>query len=286
VLAPFSQLLAEARRRRAALGAFTAYNLETAAGVLPAAEALGCGVVLLVSPQSFAAPGGRLLVAALVAAAESAGARACVQLDHSRELAPIQAAFALGAGAALADGSRLPLAENAALVRAAARGGEVEAELGGIEGEEDVATAAAGGALTDPEEAAWLVAHAPVSCLAVSIGNVHGVYRDPPRLDWQRLEEIRRRVSVPLALHGASGLPDEDVRRAIELGVAKVNVNTELRVRYLDVTAERLDAARDGARVLELNLAQAAAIEEIVAAKLEVLGPGGAGAQSPRPGAP
>jgi fructose/tagatose bisphosphate aldolase len=118
VLARLSELLPEAREGGAAVGAFTCYNLETAAGVLQAAEARRCGVVLLVSPQSFSAPGGRLLLAALVAAAARSETRACVELDHVREAGPIEAAFELGAVAVLADGSRLPLAENADFVHA------------------------------------------------------------------------------------------------------------------------------------------------------------------------
>jgi tagatose 1,6-diphosphate aldolase GatY/KbaY len=99
---------------------------------------------------------------------------------------------------------------------------------------------------------------------------VHGIYDKPPTLDWPRLDEIRRRVSIPLSLHGASGLSDDDLRQAIGLGVAKINVNTELRARYVEVTAERVGSVRDGARVLELNLAQAEAVAEVVSAKLEV----------------
>jgi tagatose 1,6-diphosphate aldolase GatY/KbaY len=273
VLARFSELLARARSSDSAVGAFTCYNLETAVGVLRAAEARRCGVVLLVSEKSFLAPGGQLLLVALVAAAARSDAPVCIQLDHVRELGPIAAVFELGAGAVMADGSRLGLEANAEFVRTAARGGEVEAELGGIEGDEDVATAVAAGALTDPEEAAWLADRAQAVCLAVSIGNVHGAYRDPPALDWARLEEIRRRVSIPLSLHGASGLPDDDLRRAIGLGISKINVNTELRACYLDVTAERVEGVREGARVLELNLAQAEAVADVVTAKLDIYNP-------------
>ena len=183
MLVPFSQLLEEAASRGAAVGAFTCYNLETAAGVLRAAAERRCGVVLLVSKQSFTAPDGPLLVSALVAAAASAPVRACVQLDHVRELEPIETAFRLGVGAAMAGGSKLPLEGNADYVRAAARSGEVEAELGGIEGDEDVATAAATGALTEPDEAAWFAERSGAVCLAVSIGNVHGAYRHPPATD-------------------------------------------------------------------------------------------------------
>lgn len=259
---PFSELLAEALERGHAVGAFTCYNLETAAGVIEAAEAEGRGVILLVSKQSF----GDLLTSALLAVAERARIPACVQLDHVADLALIEKAFELGAGAAMVD------AEDADLARAAATMGEVEVELGGIEGDEDVATAVAAGALTEPDEAARFVEETGAACFAVSIGNVHGTYREPPALDWERLEAIRERVPIPLSLHGASGLSDDDVRTAVSLGIAKVNVNTELRERYLKATEARLSDVRDGARLLELNRAQTAAVAEVVAEKLAVLG--------------
>jgi tagatose 1,6-diphosphate aldolase GatY/KbaY len=274
--ARFSELLDEAASRDSAVGAFTCYNLETAIGVLRAAEERSSGVILLVSEKSFCGPGGELLVAGLVACAERAATPACVQLDHVADLATIAAAFGLGAGAVLADGSKLPLDGNVALVRdaveAASRsGGEVEAELGGIEGDEDVAAAVAAGALTDPDEAARFADRTGAACLAVSIGNVHGVYRDPPELDWPRLGAIRAAAPIPLSLHGASGLADADLAQAIRLGVRKVNVNTELRERYLAVTAERLESLRLGARVLDLNAAQTEAVAEAARAKLSAL---------------
>jgi fructose/tagatose bisphosphate aldolase len=102
---------------------------------------------------------------------------------------------------------------------------------------------------------------------------VHGTYREPPQLDWARLAAIRSAADVPLSLHGASGLSDDDVRRAVALGVAKVNLNTELREVYLRATVERLGAAHAGWNVLDVNRAQADAVAEAVAAKLEVLGP-------------
>lgn len=272
--ARFSELLADAASRGAAVGAFTCYNLETALGVLAAAEARQRGVVLLVAERSFSGPGGRTLLAALAAAAERSPTPACVQLDHVSDLTLIEAAFELGAGAVMADGSKLSFAENVELVRAAlaagrSHDGEVEAELGGIAGDEDVAAAVAAGALTDPDEAAAFAEQTGAACLAVSIGNVHGRYRESPALDWARLRAIRERVGIPLSLHGSSGLPDAELARAITLGITKVNVNTELRERYLEVTAEQLPAASDGARVLELNRAQVEAIAELAGAKLD-----------------
>jgi tagatose 1,6-diphosphate aldolase GatY/KbaY len=278
VLTPFRELLDERRTRGAAVGAFTCYDVTTATGVLRAAEARGLPVVLLVSDASFRAHDGRLLVAGLLAVAGAARVPACVQLDHATDAGVLAGALAAGLGAVMADGSKLPTKENAAFVRAVradaeAAGAGVEAELGHIEGGEDVAAAAAAGALTDPEEAADFVAATGVDCLAVSIGNVHGTYAAPPALDWDRLARIRERVGdVPLSLHGASGLPDGDVRRAIELGICKVNVNTEIRSRYLEELGERLPAALDGLRLLELQEAVVAAVAEAAGAKLDLFG--------------
>ena len=129
-----------------------------------------------------------------------------------------------------------------------------------------MATAVAAGALTDPAQAADFVDLSGADCLAVSIGNVHGTYRDPPALDWDRLEAIRSSVSVPLSLHGASGVPDAMVRRSIATGVA--NVNTELRTAYLDATGETLPSVLAGSRLNALHAAQSVAVERVVAAKL------------------
>jgi tagatose 1,6-diphosphate aldolase GatY/KbaY len=275
MLSPFRELLDERRARGAALGAFTCYDVTTALAVVRAAEARDVPAILLVSEASFRSPSGPLLVAALRAVADKAPVAMCVQLDHCDDDDLVAAALAAGAGAVMADGSRLPLEANrdlVAAVRARAGPAGIEAELGHVEGGEDVAAAAEAGALTDPDEAAAFAATTGIECLAVSIGNVHGRYASPPRLDWSRLAAIRERVGeLPLSLHGASGLPDDDVRRAIELGVCKVNVNTELRARYLDELARRLPAALEGLRVLELQESLVAGIAETVAAKLDVL---------------
>jgi fructose/tagatose bisphosphate aldolase len=177
----------------------------------------------------------------------------------------------------LTDGSRLPIEENAALVRravdAAPAGVGVEAELGHIEGGEDVAAAAAAGALTDPDEAAEFAARTEADCLAVSIGNAHGTYVATPQLDWQRLERIRESVGeLPLSLHGASGLPAEDLRRAVRLGICKVNVNTELRRCYLGEVSARLPDVLPGLRLLELQDALVAAVAEAAGETLDLLG--------------
>jgi tagatose 1,6-diphosphate aldolase GatY/KbaY len=277
VRAPFNELLGAADRH--AVGAFTCYDLEVTAAVLGAAAAAGRGVILLLGNASFTAPDGPLLLAALTAAVDASPARACVQLDHCDDLAVIEAALARGAGAVMADGSALPFDENVAFVRraaelAAAAGAGVECELGGIAGDEDVTEAVAAGALTEPAQAVELVAATGADCLAVSIGNVHGDYRHPPALDWPRLAAIRAQLAVPLSLHGASGLPAAMLAQAIAAGIAKVNVNTELRRAYLAATGEALPGALAKANVAALHAAQTAAVRGLVAEKLAALDPG------------
>ena len=269
MLVPFAELVAVRRL----LGAFTCYDLETARGVLTAAEDAATGVVLLVSASAFAARGGDQLAAGLVAAARRSGARACVQLDHVDDLDAIADAFEVGCGAVMADGSRLPLDDNVALATAAGRiardaGGSIEVELGHVSGDEDRSAAASNGWLTDPAEVEDFVRRTQAACLAVSIGNVHGEYRAPPVLDWDRLEAIRAATDVALSLHGASGVRDENLRRAVALGITKVNVNTDLRQAYLDATAGELPRVRDGLRLLELHERQAEAVRAVVAEKL------------------
>jgi ketose-bisphosphate aldolase len=267
------ELLADARQHSAAVGAFTVYNLEAATGVLRAAERRSRGVILLISSQAFASPIGPALVTAMRALAERTRVPCCLQLDHESDLGRIEAALNAGCTAVMADGSHLRFEENVAFVRAAVElaaryGAAVEAELGHVAGEEEIAAAAARGALTEPDKASEYVRRTSAACLAVSIGNIHGRYSKPPRLDWARLEAVREAVSVALALHGASGIPDRDIRRAVRAGIAKINVNTELRDRVFDVLSERTGALRDGARLLVLTEQLAEAVERVVAAKL------------------
>jgi ketose-bisphosphate aldolase len=273
MLASLPNLLREAATHDAAIGAFTSYDLETATAVLGAAQRTRVPVILLISREAFAGPDGRHLLAALVGVAQAADVPCCVELDHVADLELMERALDLGCGAVMADGSRLGFDQNRELVGRAVElagryGAHVEAELGHVAGGEDVAAAAQVGKLTDPDEAARLASETGASCLAVSIGNVHGAYAQPPRLDWARLEEVRSRTTVPLSLHGASGIPDADVRRAISLGVSKVNVNTELREAYLTASERHLSAVRKGARLLELHARQREAVEAVAAVKL------------------
>jgi ketose-bisphosphate aldolase len=158
-------------------------------------------------------------------------------LDHARRAEECIAAVDAGFASVMIDGSALPLDENIALTHqvvayAHPRGVFVEGELGRIGGrEDDIAVAAA--ALVRVEEVTRFVEETGVDALAIGIGNAHGFYRAEPQLDFDRLAEVRRVASVPLVLHGGTGIPDEDLRRVIQLGMRKVNIGTLLHYTYV-----------------------------------------------------
>jgi tagatose 1,6-diphosphate aldolase GatY/KbaY len=272
----FGAVLVEAAEAGRAVGAFTCYDLLGFEAVVRAAQARAAPAIVLVGPASVAARGGERLLAAFRAAAGQARVQILVQLDHAADRELIDRAAAAGVDAVMADGSRMPYEENLAFSTAVAQelrplGIAVEAELGRVEGDEDLAAQAAGGALTDPDEAAAFCSSSGVDCLAVSVGNVHGHYASTPVLDWERIERLRGAGS-PLALHGASGLADDDVRRAVSLGIAKVNVNTELRAAYFGALGPGLATRAEALDLRDLGEAVTEAVADVVGAKLALLG--------------
>ncbi|WP_457253630.1 class II fructose-bisphosphate aldolase [Pedococcus sp. P5_B7] len=235
----------------AAVPAITCYDASTAVSVVEAAETAGFPVVLLVPPVVAGSTEGVRTIRALCAIADAAQVEVVVQLDHATDLQLIEVAIKAGADAVLADGSSKPLRDNAAFVRAArdlcGLDVTVEAELGNIAGDEDrsVEVDPASAGKTNPDDVAEFVALSGCDLLAVAVGNVHGRYRGEPLIDRDRLERIRAASVVPLVLHGASGLPREDLARAGSVGIGKVNINTELRGVVLDAIAAGLAPARE-----------------------------------------
>jgi len=258
-------LVSAALKRGSAVPAFTCYDFTTALAVVAAAEDAGLGAILLVSPSTAATPGGLRLIAALRGLADVAAVPVAVQLDHASDLRVIAGAVAAGADSVLVDGSSLDYEDNIALVRAARAAldgagfaGEIviEAELGGLAGDEDRAFGAdaAGSApapgtagLTDSAQVEDFVARTGAQLLAVAVGNVHGKYQGDPELRWDVLQDIAVRTRIPLVLHGASGIPAAELVKAASMNVGKVNFNTELRTGVLE-TLETHTAAhrRDG----------------------------------------
>jgi tagatose 1,6-diphosphate aldolase GatY/KbaY len=276
--AALHQIVRERLARCAAVPAITCYGASTAVSVVEAAETAGLPVVVLVPPRLSAATEGLRTIRAMRAIADSAAVPVSVQLDHATDPHLIEAALGAGVDAVLADGSNLPSADNAAFVRTIRElsGPDitVEAELGSIAGDEDRATAidpdAAG--MTDPGEVAEFVERSGCDLLAVAVGNVHGRYRGRPLIDRPRLALIHAVSPVPLVLHGASGLPQDDLVRAGSAGIGKVNVNTELRGAVLEALEEGLVPAREaGDDVAALTEARADATRRLTTSVLRRL---------------
>jgi tagatose 1,6-diphosphate aldolase GatY/KbaY len=274
-----SALLDDAQAGSYALGAFNVYNLEGMRAVIAAAEAERSPVIFQVHPSAFK-HGGLPLLSMCQSAIIEASIPACIHLDHSSSAEDMLNAMRAGVRSIMADGSHLGYEENIVftcqmnLLAHEHYGAEVEAELGRLSGTEDGLTVAEYEAkLTDPEQAVEFIEQTGIDMLAVCIGNVHGRYRGEPRLDFERLAAIRKRVSIPLVLHGASGLPSDLIRQAIELGVRKFNVNTELREAYIRALKAGLET--NTVDLLDLMQAAETAMQAVVIEKLRMFGSAG-----------
>ncbi|ALV44375.1 fructose-bisphosphate aldolase [Arthrobacter alpinus] len=251
-------LVSEQLARGNAVPAFTCYDFTTALAVVAEAESAGRGVILLVAPKTAASTQGLRLVTALRTLADAASVPVSVQLDHASDIPTILAGIEAGADSVLADGSSLDINANIALVRAvrdaiADPSVVIEAELGGLAGDEDRAFAAVATGLTAADQVAGFVRDSGAQLLAVAVGNVHGKYAGEPNLRWDLLEQISAVAGVPLVLHGASGIPADDLARTPAFGVGKVNFNTELRTSVLHMLENEIGAHRaDGENLLGL----------------------------------
>jgi ketose-bisphosphate aldolase len=276
MLATGTTLLTDARAGRRAIAAITTYTLESTRAICLAAERTGQPVMLQAGSGSFGAVGRTPLAAAALASAREAAVPVGVHLDHCKDPAEIDACLELGYSSVMIDGSHLEFEQNVALTRAVverahAAGAWVEAELGALAGDEDSSgdVDVEAGAMTDPDQAAEFAARTGVDALAVAVGNVHGFTPVPVRLDLARLREIAAATPVPLVLHGASGLPEEDLLGAVAAGVVKVNINAELRRAHLTALAAGMAEAGDDVRALQHRAIEAMA--KVAAEKIALL---------------
>ena len=200
----------------------------------------------------------------------------CLHLDHGDSFELAMRALRTGYTSIMIDGSHNVFEENIAVTKAVAdacrpSGIPVEAELGKVGGKEDDLDGGNGG-YTDPMEAKEFVERTGVSSLAVAIGTAHGVYKGEPKLDLDRLAEIRKVVSIPLVLHGASGLSEEAVVESIKRGICKVNFATELRIAYTDGVKEFLAANPDAFDPKKYGKVAMEKVKEIVKLRMTMCG--------------
>jgi fructose-bisphosphate aldolase class II len=253
-LAATGELVATAAETWTAVAAFNVITLEHIEAVIAGAESVGAPVVLQVSENVVKFRYGRLLPLsrAATAAAERASVPVALHLDHVQSDDLLRQAPGAGFSSVMYDASRLPYEENLTATRAAAdwahaQGLWIEAELGEIGGKngEPPRGAHAPGARTGPMEARVFVADSGVDALAVAIGSSHAMTTRTATLDHDLLKRLAASLTVPLVLHGSSGVPDQELRAAVEGGIAKVNVGTALNIAMTGAIREFLAASPD-----------------------------------------
>ena len=261
-LVPGREILAAASAKGRAVGAFNFSNLEFLQAIVAAADTRQTPVFLATSESAIGYAGLEYIVAMARVAAAMTKVPLCLHLDHGRDLALIRRCIDAGYTSVMIDASHLPFQENLRQTRAVVQmahsaGVSVEAELGRLVGREDgVVVAEREALLVDPAEAARFVAETGIDSLAPAIGTAHGAFKfkGEPKLDFDRLRKVKEGIGgIPLVLHGASsvprdllekcerygldvkgarGVPEQDLVRAITLGVNKVNVDTDLRLAF------------------------------------------------------
>lgn len=253
-LVSMTEMLQKAKSEGYAVGQFNLNNLEFTQAILQAAEEEKSPVILGVSEGAARYMGGFKFTVKMVEALieeYNVTVPVAIHLDHGSSFVKCAEAIHAGFTSVMIDGSHLPLEENIAVTKkvvelAHIHGVSVEAELGRIGGQEDdLVVDDAEAAYAIPAECDQLVRETGVDCFAPALGSVHGPYKGEPNLGFGRMEEVMKLTGVPLVLHGGTGIPTKDIQRAISLGTAKINVNTENQIasakRVREVLAESPD---------------------------------------------
>ncbi len=244
-LVPTSSIVDAAREARVGAAAFNVIHLETAEALVTAAERTGIPLILQISENCVRYHGSLLpITRATLALAEDSGARIAVHLDHITDPDLVRQGIRAGVGSVMVDASALPYEENVATtaeltVWCHERGAYVEAELGEVGGKDGVH---APGVRTNPDEALAFVRATGVDALAVAVGSSHAMHERTAVLDKDLIRALHSTLPVPLVLHGSSGVPDEELRRAIAAGMTKINISTHLVSVFTHSIRRTLDA--------------------------------------------
>ncbi len=271
-----NEMLLNAQKGGYAIGAFNADNMEIAKAIVAAAEELRAPVMVQITPYMAEYGGLETYFAIVEAEIKKATVPVCIHLDHGNSVEVAKQAIDAGYTSVMIDGSHESFEDNIAVTKkvvaaAEAHGVPVEAELGKIGGVEDGLEVVAD-MNTDPLEAKEFVDRTGVSSLAIAIGTAHGFYAGTPVLNKVRVSEIKEKVSVPLVLHGASGLNEVDVKECIERGICKVNYATELRAAYTSACKKLFAEKPEVFDPKEMGRAGIEAVKEVVKNRIRVCG--------------
>lgn len=265
-------LLEEAQKNHYAVGAFNYCNAESAQAIAEVGCELRSPVMFITGPWEIPILGAKMMVDIAKWVAAESDVPVCLHLDHATEIDLVKECIEAGFPSVMIDASQQSFEENVRITKlvvdmAHPRGITVEAELGSVGRVDDSSVEGQGQAsLTDPAKAAEFVERTGVDALASAIGNAHGIYTQRPVLDFDRLEAIRQVTGVPLVLHGGSGTPADQLHRAIDIGISKVNVASELGRAFLN-TIEQFDESKGGKAWWGHALLEAKSSIKVVTAK-------------------
>ena len=265
-----------------AIGAYDTCNLEITQAIVDASAADQAPAIIMIYPHHTPRAEWPTLLRIIEAEVERTRIPAALVLDHARTLDQIEYALELGFSGVMIDASLALLEENIAITRRAvelahAKGASVEAELGHVgQGDDEDQHQSQ---LTRVDEAERFVRETGVDALAVSIGTLHGLYKGTPHLDFERIAQLRAACPIPLVLHGGSDTPDPDIRRAIETGIDKINIWTDVRIPFLQNLKNTLEGPIRKIEVTEAFGAARAVATEVIRKKNQLLGSAGKAAQ-------
>lgn len=271
------ELLLDAQKNGYAVGAFNVENMEMVQAVVAAAEELGSPVIMQTTPSTVKYAGLDYFYANAAVAAKNASVPVAIHLDHGSSFDLAMQALREGYTSIMIDGSHGSYEDNVAVSKAVAdacrpSGVPVEAELGKVGGKEDDLDGGDDNPYTDPMQAKDFVEKTGIDSLAVAIGTAHGVYKGEPKLDVDRLSEIREVVDIPLVLHGTSGVPDDKVQECIKRGICKVNYATDLRIAFSKGVNKVLAEKPDTIDPKKYNAEGREEVKKYVMDKMEMLG--------------
>lgn len=273
-------LYKKARKGHYAIGAFNTSNIEITRAIVETAEKLNSPVIIETSEGEAEHQGFEVVAAEVKALAKKAKIPVVLHLDHGKTFESISSAIKAGYTSVHIDGSEYNLEENTKITRAVVElahnnGVAVEGEIGHVAGfssQHKTEIEIDPKDLTNPEEAERFAKKTKIDTVAVAIGNIHGVYAEPPKLDFERFGEIAASVKKHFSLHGGSGIPKSQIQKAIEMGIVKVNVNTELRLAFKEGILHEFDVHPDEAVPYKYLPAGAEAVSKVVEGKIKLFG--------------
>ena len=275
------EMLNKAQREGYAVPAFNIHNLETLQVVVETAAELKSPVILAGTPSTISYAGGEFIVSMAEVAAKKYDIPIAIHLDHFEVIDEIKHFIDLGFKSAMIDASHESFEDNIAIVKKVVEyahkyDATVEAELGRLGGQEDdLVVDEKDAKYTNPQQAKEYIERTGIDSLAVAIGTAHGLYKGVAKIDFDRLKEIRDVVDVPLVLHGASDIPDELVKKAISLGICKVNVATDLKIPFSDEVKKYFKENPDANDPRKYMTPGKEAMKKVVAHKIMVCGSNG-----------